>query len=64
MSKKITLQSGPWHGRRIKDLGTVEIKMHIENQQTNETGIAIYLPDAKRENAHWDRNEWADKVTQ
>lgn len=58
MKKKINLHSGPWNGRTIEDLGTVEIKMTIKNPETEVTGVAVYLPDESRKNAFWERNEW------
>ncbi len=60
-AKKIKLHSGPWNGRSIEDIGTVEIKMCIKNPTTGNTGIAVYIPDESRKNAFWERNEWFGK---
>jgi len=63
MCEPILLQSGPWHDKYIDDLGTSEIKMPIENRKTNESGVAVYIPEETRDVAHWSHNEWPDVIT-
>lgn len=61
MESNITLHSGPYHGKMIRDSGTVQIKMIIsDNGQVKgaNVGYALYEPDKNRKNAFWLGNFW------
>lgn len=54
------LINGPYNGRMIEDLGTVEQRMAIyrPNQQKTECGVAVYEPGDGRKESFWSHNVW------
>lgn len=63
----ITLVNGPYNGRYIDDSGADPIRMCVYDRTPGrdvEVGVAIYLPDADRQFAFWDGNDWQGKLVE